>query len=228
MQEMIYLSDRKLAQFLPSLRSAWPRPRISLSTPFGGMEVDTATTAAGRDPHGRHLARVVRRIEESARWYAEDGLRPGQWVAFEASLNYLVLRTADTDMVLFVDVPAAEPDTRLLLHGSVEHLIAAGHRSAADEVGGSDALAQVLLGTGASAPGALLSTLSEDLAAEGNGRQPSLITALRRLLERLDMRTHPEMAACMRGYARITTGFMTDNGPGLVVASPLYVEFNEA
>ncbi len=235
MQEMIYLSDRKLAQFLPELRSAWPRPRISLTTPFGGVEVDTA---AGRpDTRTEHLTKVVRRIEENAGWFTEEGLRPGQWVAFEAPLNHVVLDDLSTDMVLFVDAPEASKAyptggaVRLLLHGSPEHLVSgAGRRQPAEvTVPGAEEeeLVRNVLGGGASAPGGLLAALFGGLEA-GEGQKPSLVAAIWRMISRLDERTYPEMAAWMRGYARITTGIVTrDGGPGLVVASPLYVEYGD-
>ncbi|MFD8347524.1 SAVMC3_10250 family protein [Streptomyces coelicoflavus] len=218
---MIYLSDRKVAQFLPGLRRAWPRPRINFSTPFGGLEVDTATVAGG-DPTGGQLSRVVRRIEETARWYAEDDLRPGQWVAFEATMNYLLLDSTDTRMVLFVDVPFSEQDMRLLLHGSAQHLVGSGMIPATEEL--QDPFVERLLSGGASAPGALAALVDRNVADE---HRPSLFTALRQMLASAQARTHPEMAAPMRGYARVTTGFRPGDQPGLLVASPLYVEFDD-
>ncbi|MER7740226.1 SAVMC3_10250 family protein [Streptomyces sp. NPDC096538] len=226
MQEVIYLSDRKLSQFLPGLRSAWPRQRVSVSTPFGGMEVDPSPGPAS-DLWGRHLLRVVRRVQESARWYTESGTRPGQWIAFEAPLNYFVLEGADPSMVFFADAPAAGRPVRLLLHGSREHLIAGPLPRVTDKTMESGALVRDLLGSDASAPGALLAALSDDLGAGPDGRRPSLVTALRGLLARIDAQTHPEMAASMRGYARVTTGFTATDGPGLLVASPLYVEYDD-
>ncbi|MEU2368104.1 SAVMC3_10250 family protein [Streptomyces pseudogriseolus] len=238
MQEVIYLSDRKLSQFLPGLRSAWPRQRVSVSTPFGGVEVDPAPGPAS-DLWGRHLLRVVRRVEESARWYTEAGARPGQWIAFEAPLNYFVLDGADPTMVFFADTPAKDQPVRLLLHGSVDHLIAGPPARVTDETRQSGTLVRNLLGSDASAPGALLAALSDDLGAGPDGRRPSLVTALHALLARIDAQTHPETAATMRGYARVTTGFPATKSPGspghpgspglpgLLVASPLYVEYAE-
>lgn len=219
---MIYLSDRKLSQFLPGLRSAWPRQRVSFSTPFGGMDVDPS---AGPDLRGKHLTRVVRHVEESARWYTEEGLRPGQWVAFEAALNYFVLDTVDPSMVLFADTPSGDPTVRLLLHGSVEHLITTVWPRVTDAAQESGELVQNLLGSQASAPGALLTALSDGLGTGADGQRPSLVTALRGLLDRIDAQTHAETAADLRGYARVTTGFTSGDGTGLIVASPLYVEY---
>ncbi|MFC9084547.1 SAVMC3_10250 family protein, partial [Streptomyces sp. NPDC057062] len=175
MQEVIYLSDRKLSQFLPGLRSAWPRQRVSVSTPFGGVEVDPSPGPAS-DLWGRHLLRVVRRVEESARWYTEAGARPGQWIAFEAPLNYFALDGADPTMVFFADTPdTPEPDhpVRLLLHGSVDHLIAGPPARVTDETRRSGTLVRNLLGSDASAPGALLAALSDDHGARPAGRPPS-------------------------------------------------------
>ncbi|MGX9874058.1 SAVMC3_10250 family protein [Streptomyces cellulosae] len=233
-REVIYLSDRKLSRFLPGLRSAWPRQRVSVSTPFGGVEVDPSPGPAS-DLWGRHLLRVVRRVEESARWYTEAGVRPGQWIAFEAPLNYFVLDGADPTMVFFADTPdtpdTPEPDhpVRLLLHGSVDHLIAAPPARVTDETRRSGTLVRNLLGSDASAPGALLAALSDDLDAGPDGRRPSLVGALHALMARVDAQTHPETAATMRGYARVTTGFpAAAKLPGLLVASPLYVEYTDA
>jgi hypothetical protein len=199
----------------------WPRPRISFSTPFGGLEVDTATVA-NSDTTGGQLARVVSHIEETARWYAEEGLRPGQWVAFEATMNYVLLNGADTEMVLFVDIPSSQQDTRLLLHGSAQHLIGNGALPAAEVL---DPFVQRVLDGGASAPGAFAAALFDREVAEE--QRPSLFTALRQMLVDAEARTHPEMAAPMRGYARVTTGFRRSHHPGLLVASPLYVEFDD-
>ncbi|MCA2200256.1 SAVMC3_10250 family protein [Streptomyces griseoincarnatus] len=226
-QEVIYLSDRKLSQFLPGLRSAWPRQRVSVSTPFGGVEVDPSPGPAS-DLWGRHLLRVVRRVEESARWYTEAGVRPGQWIAFEAPLNYFVLDGADPTMVFFADAPEPDRPVRLLLHGSVDHLIAGPPARVTDETRQSGTLVRNLLGSDASAPGALLAALSDDLGTGPDGRRPSLVTALHALLARIDAQTHPETAATMRGYARVTTGFPATKLPGLLVASPLYVEYTDA
>ncbi|WP_413787813.1 SAVMC3_10250 family protein [Streptomyces platensis] len=89
MRELVYLSDRKLEQFLPSLRSAWGRPKITLTSPFGGAEFDLAPEV--ERARMKHFQRVTREIESSAKWFTEGNILPGAWVAFEAPLNYVVL-----------------------------------------------------------------------------------------------------------------------------------------
>jgi hypothetical protein len=138
----------------------------------------------------------------SARWYEEDGLTAGEWVQFEATLSYLVLKQPYSDslsVLLFADEPGRR---RLVLHGSPEHLV------------------------GVSAPPvAEVSDLSASfgpnlkLMLARYVRSPEERTLLGRLLDMEDP-FDPELAAPMTGYARITTA-----GDGGVVASPLFVAY---
>ncbi|MQS05516.1 hypothetical protein FNX44_027540 [Streptomyces sp. OF1] len=120
MREIVYLSERKLRQFVPPPRRL-PRPgALRLTTPFGGLDMDTPHPDGERN-RLRHLADVHKHIETIAEWYTDPDLRPGQWVQFETPLRCVTLTDAHRDLVLFVDRPGDE-DCRLLLHGSVRHL----------------------------------------------------------------------------------------------------------
>ena len=129
MRELVYLSEAKLEQFLPESSSFWPRPKLSVKLPpFVGVDVDLTSTM--KKSQLKHLERVVAQIARTADWFTDLELRPGQWVAFEAPLNYLVLDHPEfTKMLIFTDVPGVVPDrssesnVRLLLHGSAEYLL---------------------------------------------------------------------------------------------------------
>jgi hypothetical protein len=243
MRELVYLSDRKLEQFLPALRSMWPRPKVNIKTPIVEIGVEP-TPEAGRSKL-KQLARVIAHIERTARWFADPGAAAGQWVHFEAPLNYLVLDGGPVPgMTLFVDraTPSADyPEggsTRLILHCSSNHLRIEGRPQAVIPPAGHAVESAVDVGSG---PGVftannidlLIDVLrSQPSASDGKSVAPGhyvsrhLPGATVDLLRAVDGRTHPETAAWMAGYARITAGFL--DAPGktrYVIASPLYIEY---
>ncbi|MEV6702485.1 SAVMC3_10250 family protein [Streptomyces sp. NPDC051453] len=130
MRELVYLSDSKLQQFVPDERRGRIGRRLSalrVTTPVGGLELESAGVPDTERHRQRHLALVVRHIEERALWFQDGTARSGSWVYFEAPLN--LLSTPDDDTVLFVDPePGAVEEydqsdgSRLLLHGSAGHL----------------------------------------------------------------------------------------------------------
>ncbi|MEU9877171.1 SAVMC3_10250 family protein [Streptomyces phaeochromogenes] len=127
MREIVYLSDRKLREFLPEKRRRVPRGKWQLTTPFGGLGLEPEAPDVERERTER-LEQIVGHVSLSARWFTEDGLLPGTWVQFEAPLNYRILHGTAHDMVIFFDVrhPMEGYETggsvRLLLHGSAQHL----------------------------------------------------------------------------------------------------------
>jgi hypothetical protein len=126
MRELVYLSDAKLRQFLPKPRRFFQagRAKVSVTTPVGGLDVEPGSAPDEERARARRFARVVAHVERGARWFWDEGLRAGQWVAFEAPLNYLVLRGEFEEMVLFADPAEAVEGyerawrARLVLHGS--------------------------------------------------------------------------------------------------------------
>jgi hypothetical protein len=134
MRELVYLSERKLRSFQRD------KPKTGLLRRFKEAEAKGpfgigAKLALSEDTSRRHpdLARVIRHIDESsrsARWFEEDALKPGDWVHFEARMNYRVIEIAarsrrldPVSALLFWDAPDDRNlSTRLLLHGAAEHL----------------------------------------------------------------------------------------------------------
>jgi Family of unknown function (DUF7019) len=240
-RELVYLSDRKLEQFLPTLRSLWPRPKINIKTP--PIEVGLEPVSEADKKKLKHLARVIAHLEESARWFLDPGISPGEWAHFEAPLNYLVVESDDRELVFFVDRGKASADypeggtDRLILHCSSHHLLVENRpaRVPAPSGGGLG------LDPGASGPGIfgldamelLLSRLhdrpgpsDEDYRPLGSGIADNLSRAVNRLVQTIDRRVHPETAAWMAGYARITACCPAPTpGTRYIIASPLYIEY---
>lgn len=243
MRELVYLSDRKLEQFLPALRSMWPRPKVNIKTPVVEIGVEPAPEAERSKL--KQLARVIAHIERTARWYADPGAAAGQWVHFEAPLNYLVLDGGPVPgMVLFVDRATRSADypeagsTRLILHCSSNHLRVEGRPQKVIPPTGLDMEPAAYLGSGAAAftsnnVDLLIGLLrSQPPAADGRSVVPDHNTgrhlpgATVDLLRAIDGRTHPETAAWMAGYARVTACFVGGTRPTrYVIASPLYIEY---
>ncbi|GAA1904945.1 hypothetical protein GCM10009837_30610 [Streptomyces durmitorensis] len=131
MRELIYLSDSKLQQFMPKPRR-WRGPESAkIVTPLGELNLSPRTT----DPieaRAKHFERVVEHIELNARWFQTARHQAGQWIWFEAPLNYVNIPAEGKGALLFVDpegayeqgYPRSSP-CRLLLHGSITNLIAA-------------------------------------------------------------------------------------------------------
>ncbi|WP_406447008.1 SAVMC3_10250 family protein [Streptomyces sp. NBC_01613] len=130
MRELVYLSDSKLRQFVPEGRRGRIGRRLSalrVTTPVGGLELESADDPDTERQKQRHLSSVVRHIEEQALWFQDRASRSGRWVYFEAPLN--ILGKPDDGTVLFVDPEPGEVEgydqpngSRLLLHGSTGHL----------------------------------------------------------------------------------------------------------
>ncbi|MFD0419787.1 SAVMC3_10250 family protein [Streptomyces sp. NPDC127108] len=245
MRELVYLSDRKLRQFMPERPRRLVRGGWQVTTPVGGVGLDPEVPDAERE-RGERLRRIVRHVSAAAGWFAEPGLRAGSWVQFEAPLNFRVLRDVAPGMVLFVDPPVSVDgygtggEVRLLLHGSVEHLaggrvpVVAEPPALSEEVhhegswggsGGDDWVE--LVTTHASA---LLGSLTgqPDAVSEDQPQEPvspvTLLEGTRQLLAALDRQLPVETAAWMRGYARVTAA-LGGGGVRYVVATPLYVEY---
>lgn len=241
MRELVYLSESKLTQFLSAPRGGW-RVKGSVTTPVGSLDVDPV-----REPdteRARRLERVIEHVARSARWFAEDGLRPGQWVQFDAPLNYSVLDERYFHrMLVFLDSGRPAPgyptggSVRLLLHGSARHL--AGTPSSV-QVAGS---VEDTTGDGGQSSGGYVhlarnvelligAMTSAETTTDGLGGLedtpfgPTLQAATRRLVGALETRMYPETAAWMTGYARVTVA-LQDGETRYVVASPLNVEHTD-
>ncbi|NIY68400.1 hypothetical protein SMALB_6491 [Streptomyces malaysiensis] len=104
MRELVYLSDRKLRQFLPDSGKRVPRGMWQVNTPLGGFGVQPDPPDADEVRSDR-LRQVVKHVSTSARWFSEPNLSSGSWIQFEAPMNYRTLRGAAPGMALFVDPP---------------------------------------------------------------------------------------------------------------------------
>ncbi|MCX4489870.1 SAVMC3_10250 family protein [Streptomyces anulatus] len=242
MRELIYLSERKLAQFheTGSPRRRWRRrvSELGATAPLGLGELQFTLTDA---PQGRpNLERVLRHIESltpKPAEYSEVSPDAGRWVKFKTRMNYQLVRpTTDGwndngELVEHPVGPAAvvfwEPDSRLdpsasakpqlVLHGSPEHLL--GLAGTAPDPEG--------LSVSRTYPPGFMDLLYGDRPR--NGENPG--TALSHLLRQLDGRFPPHAAGLFAGYARVTFGLEMPFSIGgrsavsrVVVASPLYVE----
>ncbi|MET9564983.1 SAVMC3_10250 family protein [Streptomyces tauricus] len=249
MREFIYISDRKLRQFLPEGRQL-PRGKWQVNTPFGSLGVDPETDNV-EHAKMKQLQKVVRKIELQGTWFSSDGLKSGSWVGFEAPLHYYTIAEG---MVLFFDSPHAVDDygsggsVRLLLHGSVKHLnepampvevptlsdqlLTGRKKLAVVEEGSGFPYMHYVAQTYAARNRAywLLKWLrAQPGATGGNPRIDAAASTLsegtRQLLTELDRQCEEYQFEWMRGYARITaTSAAPEGATRYVFATPLYVE----
>jgi hypothetical protein len=229
-RELVYLSDRKIAQFMPALRQLQRWPRISARIP--GIDLSWEPSA---DERHRQLTQVVAQIERTAVWFADPAARPGQWLQFEAPLNCVTVFG-----ILFLTNPPTQDDpaigaTRLLLHGSAEHSWT-GLRPA--NVPAPQAMTEVAPRPDGSAQTlftvdsvAVLLRLLSAQRPPADGPDPlaapagtNLAAASTALLAALDARTYPETATWMTGFARLTARVDADPATH-ILASPLYIEY---
>jgi len=238
------LSEGKLAQLLPALRSR-PLPRkVNVTTPVGGFEVDMATEA--EKSKFKRFELVVGQIQRSAGWFTDPELRPGQWAEFVAPLNYLLLPDSRFGgMLLFVDHPEASTEyptggaIRLILHGSPRNLVAA---YSADPVVAERVPEKARLSPSAANEFMRILTSSDPISPNfrGNHRPTGLSEYSQRFVRELDRLALPETAAWMTGMVRITAQVKdqaaTQDGKSrlrhvesmrYIYASPLYIEYSD-
>ncbi|GGV15163.1 SAVMC3_10250 family protein [Streptomyces spectabilis] len=244
MRELVYLSDRKLRQFMPERRRSLGRRGWQVTTPVGGVGIEAGAPDAEREREKR-LRRIVDHVSVSARWFTEPEVRAGAWVEFEAPLNYRALNGAAPGMVLFFDPATAVEGyesggaLRLVLHGSVAHLAGDLEPTVAEppalaERGWDGGISScgpswVQLATHAAT---LLGALAvQPSAASEPGHAPdsplTLAEGTRQVLAALDGQLPAETAAWMHGHARVTAAVPAPGGERVryLVATPLYVEY---
>ncbi|MFF4668128.1 SAVMC3_10250 family protein [Streptomyces sp. NPDC001282] len=234
-REFVYLSDAKLQQFSLPRRFALPSA-LRLNTPVGGVDVE-APAADGERDRIRQLEKLDKHLGQRAEWFAEPGLRPGQWVWFEAPLRCVTLPGDYQHMVLFADpAPGEDPSyeqqtsCRLLLHGSSRHLRGfapvAVEAPALEGIDGGSSFGTTFLTTAGQAVRAL--SLEHDAATEGVTPPLSGLNGagVRELLEAIDVRHGQVPGAWLSGLARVTAELpATGSAVRCVVASPLNVEY---
>ncbi|MFF9569367.1 SAVMC3_10250 family protein [Streptomyces sp. NPDC014685] len=239
MREIVYLSEGKLRQFVPEPRRVPRAGALRVTSPFGGIDMD-APVADSEQGQLRHLRDVCRCVELVADWYTAPGLRPGQWVQFEAPLRCVTLSGAHQDLALFVDPaggrgadPVADGGCRLLMHGSVRHLrgwIPVAVDGPALEAGDWCSSLGTAFVTRAGQVVEALTRHRDPLPAEQTPSRTAVRLhdrGVQELLDALDGEDGSiDMSAMMVGYARVT-GVLpsTPTTPRCVVASPLVVEY---
>jgi hypothetical protein len=252
MRELIYLSENKLRRFQTE-RSAglWQRVRqVEVKAPTGaGVNVGLSEPIAKTHPD---LAKVLKHIDRSdspARWFEEEGLEPGEWIKFEARLNFIIYsetvenydqKGARKDPPtlppppLFFWQPKPGPEKSnavvLLLHGSPENLVGMDpedppvHSATIRRVGS-------VLGELSKFLFQLRTAESEDLLS-ARGEYQTFEGQIFELCHRLYAMLPPETASRMVGYAKVTAlmtlpdfiGRDTDRWTRVLLATPLYVE----
>ncbi len=121
MRELVYLSNNKLRQFVNESprRRWWPGGgRFALTLPLGSLQLEQSPSTSDRKhaPLDRQLKNVKSHINISARWYEDEELSSGEWIAFDVPLIFAL----SEPLALFADTCNSRVvrPTRLLLHGS--------------------------------------------------------------------------------------------------------------
>ncbi|MFI6675251.1 SAVMC3_10250 family protein [Kribbella sp. NPDC050470] len=246
MRELLFLSHAKLAQFHKR-----PGRLGGLSGGIGitaGVDaLPTVEASASYDPAKERQAQIVdldRAVEVvrktwPVRWWAETDITPGEWVQFENRLNFGVIAGRDgtsaagKTAALFWgnEEHGVRTSPRLLLHGSVRHLVPSNEDASVSTYAASlanyffELVANPHVWNGEASP-------------PFTGTVPS---AIERAITAVSSAIPYETAAWMSGIARVTfdyvhrarpleRGLRGDVGPQgppvrTVVASPLYVEY---
>jgi hypothetical protein len=223
-----------MQQFLPDPPPRWRRLgrfRAEVKAPIGSISVEPQVPDDKSWTKADDLNKVTDYIEQHFQWFTSEQVRAGEWIYFEDWLNYRVFRPhRRTSIVLFYNLN--HPDTgqtRLLLHGSAEHL-----RGSAPTDG------QLRLDSLSPSPSDgpwfrdMLPTLPkiiDKLAARPGARTGiarNLEWDIKDVVQALDQSNTSETAAWLTGYAKVSARITASSGEsspgGLVVASPLYVE----
>jgi hypothetical protein len=254
MRELVYLSDRKLRQFLPDPVPRWRRLghiRAEVKAPLGSVSIEPTLpndVAAQR----AHLEKVIANVEQNAQWFESDALHPGEWIFLEEQLNYRTFRApGEIEVVLFLNLNRNNPgQTRLLLHGSPEHLSGPAPRGYSLETNYGSASDRPIFTDLVGVLPDLIKDLDSgiDLQAlhsdgpyhEARKRSVwgpyTLEDQIKEIVKAFDKSNHSVTAAWLSGYARVTAVFDPElyRNPfdaghnyvkAVVVASPLYLEY---
>lgn len=213
MRELIYLSGRKLRQFdLPKARwNPFRRVReVSAKVPLdlGEVKLSLSDNAGNPAPDLDAVIDQIERSDRASKWYADDQVEPGDWVQFDAPLNYMRVGESDfgpadnlsqSEALVFLE-PRQEGESenyntpRLLLHGSMGHLVG-GNRESMLDAGLSPSFGPEFFSMlGRCVPG---DQLPDGLAET--------------LVQQLDRRYGLSTAAWMTGYARVTLRSRIEN-----------------
>jgi hypothetical protein len=196
---------------------------VQVNTPVAGIGIAAQAPPGPDEGRAAKLEAVIAEIENRATWYAEPGLRSGQWVQFEARMMGTVTEFRTTPggrargLALFVAVPSDDPgEPRLVLHGSPAHLL--------EDLGHSEVIQDLGFRGGSAGPvlSRLIYSASQTPLEAVVGRPDRLGAFLLRGITVLERNGSlvPAAAEWLAGYARIT---MTEVH-GFVCATPLYIQ----
>ncbi|MFJ2730713.1 SAVMC3_10250 family protein [Streptomyces collinus] len=240
MQELIYLSDAKLRQFVPEpQRRSWFGRRVTglklggSAASFSGNVELALDRAGGEQNNADQLAAVVEHIDGRAPWYWERA-KVGAWVYFEAPLFAFLPMMGRLNTALFTDAPPGRVEghdpahgTRLLLHGSRNHLVT--------DIPSTNLRAAGVRGSRLHMAIQTLRSVAPPMADQIDAPAPPIPgprfadpSAFGELFDAVDRLS--DAAAWMRGYARVslvTQPFDGEAGQArpLVVATPLFVAY---
>lgn len=235
MREFIYLSDRKLQQFLPEPIPKWRRMgrlKAQINAPIGSISVESSSANDNQADKVIQLQNVVRHVEQRAKWWDADDVEAGDWIFFEERINYWVIQVSKGSAVaLFLNLAQDEiRRTRLLLHGSPEHLTSGV--KAQDRLSSESAS---LSPSDGSRFRDMLPVLRKVVRSLDNGskkQEPygarNLSWDIEDLVLALGKSNTPATATWLAGYARVTARIEASSTKKtkatLITASPLYLE----
>jgi len=219
------MSEGKLDAFvLPQRRWGMPK-RLDVDVEVFGAKLSVGTERVEDRRSGR-FAHVLSYLQQAAKWYGDPVVQAGDWVALEGECAFEVYRG---EVAIFYDGnPLSEPEPRFLLHGAPENLISWREgldRSMFHNVSGWHGFCDRIL--------------EMQLAEEGdasNAEFNPLQSQLRRTADTYRwIRGHSTAAldynaptVSIASFAHVTAVVAEQAGePGVVVASPLYIEHAE-
>lgn len=242
--EYVYLSDDKVAQFIPRDVRWWSKIRAKKFTGkagIGGFEASAEFESVDLARMGGHLDKLERHILEFSRWYEEQDLVPGNWVSFEGRIGCQVTdRDPARGAVLFCQAGSLdEPSRRIVLHGSAEHLVRATPANQTASSGlarsnpgysRSDGLPLILEAVGDAALPDTEQTFWRTFSSPPGRSTPALDTLPQRLetlfTDIVGTETYLECAPYLGGCARVSRVVNLPTLPfDVVVASPLFVRY---
>lgn len=242
MRELLYLSNKKLATFLPD------RPSLSVqgagSAGVGPIsvtiDVSTASPAGFDEATMKTFRRVVGHLEREAGYFTSPDLEAGQWIFFDVKMGYGTayrdtgLLPQEDDVALFYGShrstePDGEVSTDLLLCGSTEHLLR--RTASAGRMGSGTEWLHDLIGkinnANSGGDGALPEEVGPDALASRRINMPAQIA--RWVFNVIWNHHSPDQFARLQGLAKIL--FIVPENEivnRLVLATPLFVQFASA
>ena len=248
--DFVYLSTQKLADLIVqtsvlqrrsfTVRAQVRSPVVSLALASSSAPTNTGSTSArlAQDELVK-LGRAVDEINKRSLWYSDPVVQAGSWIYFETSMNYCLLQSHYFDpAVVFVDHVDLLPDpsVRLLLHGSVGHLL--GRPKLVDVSADVERLrtspssgefVYALADNVEEVVQTIHATQDAFTVSPGIQARGSLSSGIAQLLRVLDQKFVTDTAASLGGVARVTASVTARGGlrnvERFVMASPLYIEY---